>query len=456
MSKTSFKSIVTEIPIWGREWKSKIVRVQAELGWVIVGQLIAFLGGFLTIKVLTNLLGPAAYGQLALGITIAGLIQMFVYGPIDQTVLRFVSVHRERGSLGVFVAALKRVHRLAVCLVIPAALLAAVAFYFLANGEWSWLVLSSCLFGTASGFYGTFVSLHNAFRQRRVVALHQGIDVWLRMCFAVIAVTMFSRTGSAALIGYFLAASVMAVSIVYFSLKLHALNGNWDVPIQSKEAVGRTMSELVEFGRPFLYFAMFGIVSAYADRWIVFGVLGAEVVGRYVAIYQLANAPVVLAVGMMNQFIVPVIFDRAGAVVTEAQSFQSTQVLYQAIGVFSVIMFFMAGVAYLWSESLVGLVTAPEFVAYHHLLWIVVMGVGTFQLAHLLVLKGLSHNVTEGYVVPKLVQAVALVLLLVLFTNAIGVLGVAWALFGSSLVYLFAVLWVNRKIVVMVKATTEC
>ncbi|MBI3807275.1 MAG: oligosaccharide flippase family protein [Nitrospirae bacterium] len=422
------------------------MRAQAELGWVILGQLAAGLGGFVAIKVLTNLLGPAAYGQLALGITIAGLVQMFVYGPIDQTVLRFVSVHRERGSLGVFIAALKRVHRLAACLVIPTALLAAVAVYFLANGEWSWLVLSSCLFGIASGFYGTFVSLHNAFRQRRVVTLHQGIDVWLRMCFAVIAVTMFSRTGSAALIGYFLAASVMAASIVYFSLKLPVLKENWGIPTQSKETIGRAMRELVEFGRPFIYFAAFGIVSAYADRWIVFGVLGVEAVGRYAAIYQLANAPVVLAVGMMNQFVVPVIYDRAGGVATAAQSMQSTQLLYQVIGVFSTIMFIMVGAAYLFSESLVGLITAPEFVAYHHLLWIVVMGVGTFQMAQMFTLKGFSHNKTSGYVTPKLLQAGALVLLLLLLANVMGIIGVAWALFGSSLVYLCAVLWVNRSI----------
>jgi O-antigen/teichoic acid export membrane protein len=216
------------------------------------------------------------------------------------------------------------------------------------------------------------------------------------------------------------------------------------------------MRELVEFGRPFIYFAAFGIVSTYADRWIIFGVLGAEAVGRYAAIYQLANAPVVLAVGMMNQFVVPVIFDRAGGVATAAQSMQSTQLLYQVIGVFSAILIILVGVAYLFSEFFVGLVTAPEFVAYHHLLWIVVMGVGTFQLAQLLVLKGLSHNMTEEYVVPKLVQAVVLVLLLVLLTNAIGVVGVAWALFGSSAVYLCTVVWVNRKIGVVVKATTEC
>jgi O-antigen/teichoic acid export membrane protein len=263
---------------------------------------------------------------------------------------------------------------------------------------------------------------------------------------------MFSRTGSAALIGYFLAASVMAVSIMYFALKLPAVDENWGVPFQNREVIGRTIREFIEFGRPFIYFAALGIVSAYADRWIIFGVLGGEAVGRYAVIYQLANAPIALAVGMMNQFVVPVIFDRAGAVGTAAQSILSTQLLYQVIGVFSAIAIVLVGMAYIFSESFVRLITAPEFVGYHHLLWIVVMGVGTFQLAQLLVLKGLSHNMTQGYVVPKLLQACVFVLLLVLFTNAMGIVGVAWALVISSVVYLGAVLWVNRGIGATIRA----
>ena len=31
--------------MWASEWKGKLVRVQAELGWVIIGQLLAFTGG---------------------------------------------------------------------------------------------------------------------------------------------------------------------------------------------------------------------------------------------------------------------------------------------------------------------------------------------------------------------------------------------------------------------------
>jgi O-antigen/teichoic acid export membrane protein len=149
---------------------------------------------------------------------------------------------------------------------------------------------------------------------------------------------------------------------------------------------------------------------------------------------------------LMNQFIVPVIFDRAGAVVNEAQSFQSTEVLYQAIAAFSTILFMVIGTAYLFSDLLVEIVTAPEFVAYHQLLWIVVMGVGTFHVAQMFTLKGASHNKTRSYVIPKLLQAGTQISLLLWLTSTMGIIGAAWSLFGSSFVYLCAVLWVNRNI----------
>ena len=88
----------------------RVFQLRHELAWVVTGQLLAFLGGFAGIKILTNVLGPEGYGQLALGLTIAGLLNMFVYGPIGQVVLRFFSVYRERGELSIYFTILKNAH----------------------------------------------------------------------------------------------------------------------------------------------------------------------------------------------------------------------------------------------------------------------------------------------------------------------------------------------------------
>jgi len=43
----------------------RIARISAEAAWVVAGQALAFLGNVAAIKILTNQLGPDAYGRRA-------------------------------------------------------------------------------------------------------------------------------------------------------------------------------------------------------------------------------------------------------------------------------------------------------------------------------------------------------------------------------------------------------
>ena len=72
-----------------RPLANRFAQVWQEIIWVIVGQILTFIGGFAGIKILTNVMGPEGYGKLALGMTIAGMMNMFVFGPIGQVILRF-------------------------------------------------------------------------------------------------------------------------------------------------------------------------------------------------------------------------------------------------------------------------------------------------------------------------------------------------------------------------------
>jgi len=62
---------------------NQLSHVRHEMIWVVVGQILAFLGAFAGVKILTNVMQPEGYGLLALGMTIAGLLNMFIYGPIE-------------------------------------------------------------------------------------------------------------------------------------------------------------------------------------------------------------------------------------------------------------------------------------------------------------------------------------------------------------------------------------
>ncbi len=71
----------------------------AEASWVATGQALSFLGGLIGIKLLTNVMSPESYGELALGLSIAGMVNMFLFGPLGQVVLRFHSICNEKGIL---------------------------------------------------------------------------------------------------------------------------------------------------------------------------------------------------------------------------------------------------------------------------------------------------------------------------------------------------------------------
>ncbi len=173
---------------------------------------------------------------------------------------------------------------------------------------------------------------------------------------------------------------------------------------------------------------------------------GAKEVGIYTAMYQIANAPMVLLVGVVSQFMAPVIFDRAGTMTTGAQALRSREVVYQTVGGTAIMMAGMIMVAYWFGEPLIAFFTAPEFTEHHTILWILVLALSLFNIAQLLSLRGFSSRQTELYIGPKGMQAVSFLAFSYLLVKDRGVMGVALALAMSSLLYLILVIRVNRKI----------
>lgn len=70
-----------------------------ELSWVAAGYLLNLAGLAAAIKLLTTLLGPLAFGEYALGLAIAGILQGIIYGPISQATMRFFADHKDKGRL---------------------------------------------------------------------------------------------------------------------------------------------------------------------------------------------------------------------------------------------------------------------------------------------------------------------------------------------------------------------
>lgn len=419
---------------------SRWARVSAEAGWVIAGQLLAFLGSFALIKVLTAELGPAAYGQLALGMSIAGVLHMFLYGPIEQTALRYVSVYRENARLGLLFSLLARAHRHAAILVLAVAACAGFAVHVMAGAGWAVLLLIAALFGAAGGANATLSSLQTAFRNRRAVAVFQAGDVWLRLGLAVTLVAHAQRSAGAALLGFALATAAIAGAQLLWLTRRR--------PPRYQAGIGernKAMAELWAFGSPYVAFAGFAWLGSYSDRWLVLMFADEHAVGIYAALLQIANAPIALFLGITNQFLVPLIFDRAGSATTAQQTATSARLLSAAAAIYVLALLVIVAVAAAFAEPIVRLLTNAEFARRADVLWMLCAGLGLASIGQLLVVKGLARNRTREYILPKFVQVAALLLgAPVLITALDGLTGMGVSLCVSGAAYLVAVSWTNR------------
>ena len=424
----------------------QLTRARYELAWVIIGQASVFVGAIVSVKVLTSAMGPKSYGQLALGITIAGFVNMFVYGPIAQIVLRFFSICQERGELSHYSAALRKIHKASGVIVLVLSILIALAINRLVNLEWALLVMMASLFGIVTGVNASLTYLQNALRKRKIVALHQGADAWLRPIIAFALVLIFSNSGYNALLGFTLGTFATTLSLGLFTFKRDDTGLFLRDKRGQHEISKRLFSEFYSYAMPFFIFAIFGAISTYSDRWVLEALFGDKEVGIYAAIIQIANAPIVLLMGVITQLMIPIIFEQAGAMTNAGQASNSEKMLRQTISMTIFLLLPIVLIAYLYGKSIITIMTSPAFGGYHQSLWVVVLGLSFFHVAQLQVTKGLNYHQTKLYIWPKCIQAVTFLVLLYLFARSMSVFGAALALCVSSFIYLISVMFVNKNL----------
>lgn len=414
-----------------------------EAAWVFFGQGLAFLGGLLGIKLLTNLMPPENYGELALGMSIAGVVNLFLFGPLGQVVLRFFAACRERGDIAGYSRVLLRLHRRATLFLTAACL--PISFLLGVGWGWAWasLFAVALLFGIFSGVQGSFSSLLSALRDRRTGALTQGLDTWLRLGLAAMFVAFVGGRGHWAIVGYAFG-SLMVIAIQIRVLRRHGFHKERSDKKEVRD--DDLQAEFLAYGLPFMAFAGLASVSQYADRWLLQSSWGAEAVGIYAAMLQIASAPIAFLMGIATQLIIPVVFARSGNLDNQNRTRSSQDLLSRSVLMVGMLYAVVTLVAYLWGETLIALLTNASYARYASALWVIVLSQALFNLAQFMVAMGLNLNRPRAYFVPKFGQAATLLLAGSLLVSNGGIDGMALALLFSSTVYFLWVIAANIRL----------
>jgi O-antigen/teichoic acid export membrane protein len=275
--------------------------------------------------------------------------------------------------------------------------------------------------------------------------MHQAADAWLRLLLALGALWIAGNSPLAALCGMLVAATCIAASQVRRARQQAILRVATE-PVPDAAQAADARAQMHAYALPFVAFAAFAAISAYADRWLVLALLDPASVGLYAALLQLASAPVALFVAMTNQLVVPVIFARAGKARNLSEIGNAQRLARWLLWWYVAALSVAVVAAWLLAPLLVPLLTNDTFATASGLLWVLVLGAALFAMAQAMVLSGLAAVRPGIYILPKAIQAAALVGCAWLLVPRFGLPGMAWAMVAAAALYVLSVQLTNRSL----------
>jgi O-antigen/teichoic acid export membrane protein len=421
---------------------TRIKRLAKEGVWIVLGQILVVIGSLVGVRLLTELLTPDAYGELALGMTIATLINQIILGPLGGGIIRFYAPAVEQGDLSGYLSAAKKMVLFATGIIFLLMVLSIAGLIITGQARWVTITISALVFAILSGYCAHLSGIQTAARKRSVVAFHQGIDPLLRALIAAGLLLWLGMTSTVAMIGYAIAALFMLASQIFFFQKIipnntfSTTNINWQAKIW-------------RFSWPIGIFGIFTWMQLISDRWSLQLFSTTQEVGKYVVLYQLGYYPISLIAGMMMQFLMPILYQRAGDA-SDSRRNDGVKKLswYLTWSTLSLTGFIFVAV-FLSHTLIFRILVAREYSAVSYLLpWMILAG-GIFASGESLAYNLLAQMKTREMMMVKISTALFGIALNFTGVYLFGTKGIVGAAVLFSISYL---VWVA----VLVKGNKEC
>lgn len=424
----------------------------SEAFWVFGGQVGVALGGLIGIKILTHLLNPYEFGRLSIANIIILLVSANVFGPIGQGVMRYWSISQDRGEFADYIAtSFKYIKLLVFYSAITTLLLGAVMSFSLWR-EWTWVFVFSILSGTLLGWSGIRLSSLMAARKRKNVAIINVSNAFAKPVMAAVFTFFIAFQAEFAVLGFLSVACVSTFfAELYFKktadlkLKLAPIpKGNYNSQVLRKL--------ILSFSYPFFIWSFFAWAHQSCDRWALLTFQGADVVGGYSVIAQLAYYPLIFGSAFLSSLLIPIAYERAGQLRSSAAVNAGNKILFAMVclyvaGSAALVLFF-----YLFNRQLVLLISNENYVEYAYLLPMLTGAWSLYYLGQILSGFGLLANKPKIYIKPIIICGLLATMTTFYLASKTGVVGVIWALGISGLFYAFWCLLIAIKLIDSSKA----
>lgn len=404
-------------------------RLSKEGAWIVIGHASAVLGSLAIVRVLTELLDPAAYGELALGMTVASAVNQIVTGPLINGVARFYAPAQEQNDVNGYLHAVRHFMSAATMVIAAMMLLTVTGLLVAAQTQWIGIATAALVFATLTGYNGVLGSVQNAARQRSIVALHQGIESWARLLVAACLLLWLGATSTVAMAGYAMGAAIVLGSQYVFFRKTLARD------MVGADQAARWHGPIWQYSWPFGAWGIFSWAQQASERWALEIFVSTQEVGLYAVLFQLGYYPMSLVSGMAMQFLGPIFYQRAGDANDNRRN-QNVSKLSRRLTLLT--LAFTGGVflaALIFHTQIFRILVAREYVVVSYLLpWMLLAG-GIYAAGQTIALDLMSQMKTRAMVLAKIATSSLGVLFNFGGAYFLGLKGIAVAMVLSSILY---------------------
>jgi O-antigen/teichoic acid export membrane protein len=413
-------------------------RLAKEGIWIVAGQIAAALGALMLVRLLTDYLEPAKYGELALGLTIAGLVHQVVMGGVTGGILRFYSISAEKNDLPGYLYASRRLMGFATAVVLVIALVIITGLLWLDYSQWMGLAAAALALSMISGYNAALSNIQTAARQRAIVALHVGLDAWLKILLIIIFMVWLGHSSVTVLLGYSLSCLLVTGSQLFFLRKLIRFQG------EKLNSTEKWVRQIWAYSWPFSVWGVFIWAQQVSDRWALQMFVSTQEVGLYAVAFQLGYVPIGLLTGMAVTFLSPILYQRSG----DTADFTRNKWVHRIAWRITMVSIVVVITAFLFTffnhEQIFHLLIDEKYYAASHLLpWMVLAG-GFFSAGQVLSLKLMSEMKSSKMIAAKIITALIGVVLNFYGASQFGLQGVAAALVVFSVIYFLWMTWLAQ------------
>ena len=284
----------------------RVKRLLKEGSWIVVGQIATFSGSLVMVRVLTEYLEPIRYGELALGLTVAGLMNATMLGVVSNSIIRFYPIAIEKKDFFGYWRAVRRLILYATLATLIIGFLLIAGLFLLGFRHWTGLAIASIVFSLIGSYNSVFAGIQNAARQRSIVAFHNALGAWLKIGLAVVMIYWLGNTGTAVLIGFSSSTALILFSQLLFFRRI--------IPNDVAKIVrdDQLLRKMWVYSFPFVTWGLIAGVQQNSARWALEVFQSTEVVGLYSVLSQLGYVPIQIIAGMAMSFLMPILFARYG------------------------------------------------------------------------------------------------------------------------------------------------